>query len=189
MSILIVDDSMSSLSLVSQMVTRIGRETHSFSDPAEALAFATRNEISLVITDYDMPGMNGIALFGRLHALPAHAELPVIMISANTDSAIRRQALEAGVSDFLRKPFDEAELTVRIRNLLALRASQREAKAYTAPSRDGIRNVTAAWRNASRKLSCGCPALQSTAIPIPARILCAWQPTAGLSPRTRAWAR
>jgi putative two-component system response regulator len=142
MPILIVDDSMSSLSLVTQMVTTLGREVCPFSDPLKAYEYASRNHLSLVITDYDMPGMNGITLLERLRALPNHADLPVIMISANTDGAIRRKALEAGVSDFLRKPFDEAELTVRMRNLLALRASQMEAKAYTRRLEVAVRNVT-----------------------------------------------
>lgn len=142
MPILIVDDSMSSLSLVAQMVTKLGRDVCTFNDPLKALEFASRNHLSLLITDYDMPGMNGISLFETIHALPMHADLPVIMISANSDSAVRRKALEAGVSDFLRKPFDEAELAVRIRNLLALRASQREAKAYTRRLEVAVRNVT-----------------------------------------------
>lgn len=132
MTVLIVDDSSSSLSLLAQMVQRLGRTPRCFTDPLKALelAAAATQSIELAVVDYNMPEMDGISLVRRLKAMPAHADLPLVMITANEDKQVRYAALEAGAADFLRKPVDEIELHARLRNLLSLRQTQRELKQH-----------------------------------------------------------
>lgn len=90
----------------------------------EALAHAKEAPPDLVVTDYRMAGMDGIALTCALRAIPSCRDVPIVVITAVHDNEIRYQALEMGATDFLRKPIDPIECRVRCRNLLRIRAQQ-----------------------------------------------------------------
>jgi putative two-component system response regulator len=78
----------------------------------------------MVLSDFVMPGMNGLELVEKLRAAAGYEDVPMVMISGSDDSAVRYQALDMGVTDFLRKPIDVAEVKARMRNLLKLREAQ-----------------------------------------------------------------
>jgi len=143
MTILAVDDSRTSLAITCHMVESFGWDVSSFTSPAEALEFARSNPVTLAITDFNMPGMDGISFFLKLRDVLSDPELPVVMVTGTTDSTVRYRALEAGVSDFLRKPLDGAELKARLRNLFALRRSAAEARTYAASLETAVQAVTA----------------------------------------------
>lgn len=145
MAILAVDDSLSSLALIAQVASKLQRPIRPLSDPNDGLAFAGSNDLAMAIVDYDMPGMDGITLAKSIRSLPQHRDLPIVMITANEDATVRYRALEAGVADFLRKPFDEIELAVRLQNLLALHKSRQETKEHA-------RNLEAAVKLATSTL-------------------------------------
>jgi len=142
MAILAVDDSRSSLALISKIASRLDSQldcaVHTFVDPRQSLAFASRNDLDLAIVDYDMPHLDGVAVTSGLRALPRHHNLPVVMITSNEEASVRLRALKAGVLDFLRKPFDEIELAVRLRNLLALRRSQKDIEQHARTLRAAV---------------------------------------------------
>ncbi len=70
-----------------------------------------------------MPQMDGFTVMAALRdALLADAFVPVVMLTADKDPNTRRRALQSGAKDFLTKPFDAAEVTLRVRNLLETRA-------------------------------------------------------------------
>ena len=71
-----------------------------------------------------MPAPDGIAFTQVMRQSAAHLDIPIIMITANSESTIRYSALEAGANDFLTKPVDRTEFLCRSRNMLALRKSQ-----------------------------------------------------------------
>ncbi|HEY8564015.1 MAG TPA: HD domain-containing phosphohydrolase [Beijerinckiaceae bacterium] len=105
-------------------------EPVTFTVPAEALAFLAQHgdKVGVATTDYEMPEMNGVAFIRAARQLPAGAHLPIIMVTSMDQRALRREALDAGATDFLNKPFDAAEIKARVTNLLALsRARQAEA--------------------------------------------------------------
>ena len=107
-----------------------GCEPVAFTAPAEALAFVAANveRIGIAVTDYDMPGMDGVAFVRSARAVPGFAHVPIVMVTSNDGRAVRRSALEAGATDFLQKPFDAVEVRARVANLLALdRARRAEA--------------------------------------------------------------
>lgn len=135
MAILAVDDSRSSLAFISRIASRLdcelGGEVHTFVDPRAALAFAGENSLNLAIVDYDMPYLDGVAVTNRLRKFARHRSLPIMMITSNMETSVRLRALEAGVIDFLRKPFDELELGVRLCNLLQLSKSQKEIEQHS----------------------------------------------------------
>jgi putative two-component system response regulator len=126
MNIVIVDDSPVAIALLKGLVGNLPDCTPvPFTDPATGLEWCATNDPDMVIVDYTMPQMDGIE-FTRLFRLqPGTSDTPMLMVTGSDDRALRHQALNMGISDFLTKPFDPVELKARVRNLLALRSSQR----------------------------------------------------------------
>ncbi|MBV9076774.1 MAG: HD domain-containing protein [Methylobacteriaceae bacterium] len=127
---LLDDDEINNVLMAEALRDLPGCEIVPFTEPAAALAFvaAEAGTIGLAVTDFDMPGMNGIAFIRAARAIPAFAHVPVVMVTGVDQRQIRRDALEAGATDFLRKPFDAIEVRARAANLLALsRARLQEA--------------------------------------------------------------
>ena len=94
-------------------------------DGAEALALARAERPALVVSDVLMPGTDGLALCRSLRADPALADIPVILLTARVSEDIRLDALETGADDLLTKPFSDAELMARARNLVESRSALR----------------------------------------------------------------
>ena len=76
----------------------------------------------LILLDVMMPGMDGYQVAGILKADPATSNIPIIMVTAQIDRSARLAGLNAGAEEFLTKPVDRAELWLRVRNLLRLKA-------------------------------------------------------------------
>lgn len=127
MHIVIVDDVEANLLLLQHFIGQLegGHQVHAFLDPRQALAHCQAADPDLLIVDYMMPELDGIQLVQELRAKPGRADLPVLMVTANDELEVRHRALEAGTNDFLTKPLDRVEFRARMRNMLALRASQR----------------------------------------------------------------
>jgi two-component system phosphate regulon response regulator PhoB len=73
----------------------------------------------LVVLDYKMAGMDGMAVMKALRAKPETQSLPVLMLTAMTDEPSTRAGFEAGVTDYVTKPFSIPQLTARVRACLA----------------------------------------------------------------------
>ncbi|MDB5558083.1 MAG: response regulator receiver modulated metal dependent phosphohydrolase [Enterovirga sp.] len=97
-----------------------------FTSPEEALAHLRDKaaEIGLAITDFDMPRLNGIGFIRAARAIPGFEHVPIIMVTANDQRTLRREALEAGATDFISRPFDPFEIRARAGNLLALNTAR-----------------------------------------------------------------
>src|SRR6185295_7129473 len=76
----------------------------------------------LILLDVMMPGMDGFQVAGRIKGDAATKNIPIIMLTAQDDHHVRMLGLSAGAEDFLTKPVDRAELCLRVRNLLRLKA-------------------------------------------------------------------
>ncbi len=127
MRIALIDDSHSALvALQGHLRSLDDVELHAYQSGWDALVDATAIEFDLVICDYLMPDLDGIDVIRRLRTMPAYAAVPLVMITSNGHADIHRRAIEAGVTDFLRKPIDAIELLARVRNLLALRRAHLE---------------------------------------------------------------
>ncbi len=125
--VVIVDDRGTARALLEGLMRSLGEDLviQSFADPLEALAAVAAEPPDLVISDYRMPGLDGIAFTRRLHADPRHAAVPVILVSVVEDRDVRRRALENGACDFLVRPIDPLECRARCLNLLRLGRRQR----------------------------------------------------------------
>src|SRR5258706_3481610 len=121
-SVDIVDDLDSARSLLDEMIRGVdpGISTFLFAGGAEALAWLERHEADLVITDHRMPGMTGVQLISELRRSKRLRHLPVMMITAAEDRALRYEALEAGAGGLLTQPIDPLEGRTRSRNRLPL---------------------------------------------------------------------
>ena len=128
MQIVIVDDVEANLLLLQHFIGQLDSALRvlAFADARQALAQCQREEPDLLIADYMMPELDGIELVRQLRATPGRADVPVLMVTANDELEVRHRALDAGANDFLTKPLDKVEFRARMRNMLALRASQRK---------------------------------------------------------------
>jgi len=134
MRIFVIDDSPSVVAKLCQAVEAIrGSEVLSFLQPREALKRLDDQTPDLILVDYMMPDMNGIEVIThvRRNALTAH--VPAIMITSRKETDIKLAAMQAGATEFLTKPIDETELTIRVRNILSI-GEERLALAAKAAS-------------------------------------------------------
>jgi putative nucleotidyltransferase with HDIG domain len=126
MDVVIVDDNPVNLTVMAHLVSRVDDASpHIFRDGETGLTWCREHEPDLVIVDYQMPDVDGLQFMQRIRALPGREDLPLLMVTANTDRDLRRDALDGGATDFLNKPVDRAEFTARVRNMLRLRAMTR----------------------------------------------------------------
>ncbi|WP_395006035.1 HD domain-containing phosphohydrolase [Undibacterium sp.] len=126
MQVLVIDDSQINVTLLCRLLQKIEHcSSIDFLDPAVALDWCTRQTPDLILVDYMMPGMNGTEFIRHFRSLPNCNDIPVLMITANDELALRYEALEVGANDFLIKPVDKIEFLARTKNMLALRRNQR----------------------------------------------------------------
>jgi len=120
-SVLVVDDSEEIRKLVRLTLERAMRpiQVDEASNGFEALGKVEAHKPHLIILDVMMPGMDGIDVCKRLRAKLATALIPVIMLTAKSDSESKELGFLAGTDDYLTKPFDRSELVARVQRLLA----------------------------------------------------------------------
>ena len=122
--ILAVDDEPANLALLRKLLTRQGYDVVEAVDGLSALRAIAEHEPDLVCLDVMMPGLDGIEVCQRLRRQPEHAGLPILLLTALNRTEDKARGLEAGANDFLSKPFDESELSARLRSLLRTKALQ-----------------------------------------------------------------
>lgn len=132
--IVIVEDQPANVALLTRMMQAAGiREIHGVTDPRAAVQRCTEADADLMLLDWHMPAMDGLEVLMALRAaLSPQDFLPVIVLTADDDPAVRDQALAMGAKDFLTKPFDLAEVTLRVRNLLETRALHQHVQRHNA---------------------------------------------------------
>nr|NJM03893.1 response regulator [Desulfobacula sp.] len=116
-AILIVDDSASIRATVQKDLQTEGFMVFTACDGEEALSFLTRPdapEIDMVLTDLNMPGMDGKKLCARIKADPDLRSIPVIFLTSQADQKTESDLIKTGANDFITKPFIRELLIARI---------------------------------------------------------------------------
>jgi two-component system chemotaxis response regulator CheY len=121
--ILIVDDSPSMRRMVAFALAEAGHKVREAEDGQKALALAKGGPADLVVSDMNMPGMNGIELVGQLRRLPAYRSTPILMLTTETSEDMKGQARSAGANGWIVKPFDPERLIGIVSRLLGGRPS------------------------------------------------------------------
>ncbi len=116
MKILIVEDDPLSRKILAQALERLGHEVTESTNGTEAIQLLAETHFRAVVSDWMMPETNGLELCRHIRARPNENYVYFILLTAQTaDRAHQREAIEAGVDDFLRKPLDPQELWMRLR--------------------------------------------------------------------------
>lgn len=126
MKLCIVEDEPISLAILTGIISAMPNvEVEAFSDPVPAMDRCDTVPFDLLVVDHQMPRMTGIDVIRRLRALPDYCHVPIIMITADNERALKLEAIRAGATEFLAKPTDPEEMRLRVGNLLDLRRAQR----------------------------------------------------------------
>jgi len=143
--LVVVDDDPLVHELVRHIVAELrALRVEAFDDAAVALAWLRAHDPDVVITDYQMPGLSGTELIAAVRGEPHLADVPIMMITASEDRAVRVAALTTGANDVLSKPIEPAEVRARTTNMLAIRRGQRLMAQRSSWLEEEVRRATAA---------------------------------------------
>lgn len=118
-TILAVDDSASIRQMVSFTLKGAGYEVVEAVDGRDALDKAEINHgVSLVLTDVNMPRMDGLTLVKSLRVLPRYKSVPILMLTTESGDAMKAQGRAAGATGWLVKPFDPKRLVEVVKHLI-----------------------------------------------------------------------
>jgi putative two-component system response regulator len=120
-TILIADDNLANLELLSGLLEVEGYQVRCVLDGRQALETLRTNSIDLALLDVMMPEADGFAVCREIKSTPETRFIPVVLVTALTGSADRIRGIECGADDFLSKPINREELLARVRSLLRLK--------------------------------------------------------------------
>jgi DNA-binding response OmpR family regulator len=130
--ILCVDDEPSIRELLYRVLTDEGYEVLTAGDGQEALVVAAKELPDLILLDIMMPILDGMATCRRLRELPATQNIRVIILTAYDMRERLEEAITAGADDFLGKPIDLTELSIRVRSMLTVKSMRDEVERLEA---------------------------------------------------------
>ena len=117
-TIITVDDAATIRRMVSFTLRGAGHEVLEAQDGAIALKVLQSRAVDLVITDVNMPNMNGIELTRQLRALPSFSRTPVLLLTTESDPAKKAEGRAAGATGWIVKPFSQEQLLAIVAKLL-----------------------------------------------------------------------
>jgi two-component system chemotaxis response regulator CheY len=116
-TILTVDDSASIRQMVAMTLKSAGHQVLEAGNGAEGFDKATANSVDAVITDLNMPVMNGIEFIRKYRQHPASKGVPIILLTTESDEELKRQAKEAGATGWIVKPFKQDQLLAVVKKV------------------------------------------------------------------------
>lgn len=126
--IVVIDDRVTNRNILTRLALSIeeGLQVTAYASPLEAMTRMVGSAIpDLLITDYNMPEMDGATFIQALRAKDDYADVPIMVVTVYEDREYCYKALEAGASDFLLSPVDHLEFRARAKNMLTLRRQQK----------------------------------------------------------------
>jgi two-component system chemotaxis response regulator CheY len=117
-TVLSVDDSASMRALVKMTLAGAGYQVIEAADGAEGLAKAQSTAVQIIVTDLNMPRMDGLAFIKEVRKLPAYKGVPILFLTTESDDAKKREAKLAGATGWLVKPFQPDQLLAVVRRVI-----------------------------------------------------------------------
>jgi two-component system, chemotaxis family, chemotaxis protein CheY len=117
-NILTVDDSASIRMTTKIALTNAGYKVTEAVDGLDGLNKAKSAQFDLIVTDLNMPNMNGLAMIEALRKSPAHTGIPIIFLTTESDAGMKARAKAAGATGWITKPFDADQLVKIARKVL-----------------------------------------------------------------------
>jgi two-component system, chemotaxis family, chemotaxis protein CheY len=117
-TILALDDSASLRQMVKLTLVSAGYNIVEAGDGLEGLAKAKTNAIDMVVTDLNMPNMDGLAFIRALRQMPAYKGIPIVFLTTESDANLKQEAKSAGATGWITKPFKPEQLTAVAKKLL-----------------------------------------------------------------------
>jgi two-component system chemotaxis response regulator CheY len=117
-SIISVDDSSTMRRMVSFTLKSAGYDVLEAGDGAEALTLLKTRSVDLVISDINMPKLNGIELTRQLRSQPGYTRTPIILLTTESDPAKKAEGRAAGATGWIVKPFNQEQLLAIVSKVL-----------------------------------------------------------------------
>lgn len=118
MRVLVIDDSRAIRRLIGNILRDMGWEVTEATDGLDALSQLEKLGCpDLILVDWNMPEMNGLEFIKAARAIPAFKEVPMMMVTTETEMERMAEAFVAGVNEYLMKPFDRCQLTEKLQLL------------------------------------------------------------------------
>ncbi len=117
--IMIVDDSSTLRQMVNFTLSEAGYEIIEAIDGVDALSRLDDNPVEMIITDLNMPNMDGITLIRKLRAIEAYKFAPIVMLTTESQAEKKMEGKEAGATGWIIKPFTPQQLTNVVKKVLA----------------------------------------------------------------------
>jgi two-component system chemotaxis response regulator CheY len=118
-AVLTVDDSASIRQTIKIALSSEGYSVTEAADGAEGLRKAEAAKFALIITDLNMPVMDGLTMIRQLRQRPSQAGVPILFLTTESDAGIKQQAKAAGATGWLTKPFNPDQLVKLVNKVLA----------------------------------------------------------------------
>ena len=141
LSVLIVDDTPKNLQVLGSVISREGYRVAAATHGVQALEMVGVIRPDLILLDIMMPEMDGFEVCRRLQASAETRDIPVIFLTARSESEDIVKGFEVGAVDYLTKPFNTAELVARVRSHLELKRTQDLRRQLIAELREALEQI------------------------------------------------
>jgi putative two-component system response regulator len=152
--LMVVDDEPTNVKLVQRFLELDGYDRFvTTTDARRAVRMVQDERPDCILLDLMMPHVSGLEILDELRADPEFSRTPVIFLTAVTDGAVRRDALERGATDFLNKPIDPYELAPRVANVVAAKAFQDQLLGHSRDLEEAVKARTMDLVRAHREVA------------------------------------
>lgn len=117
-SILSVDDSASIRQMIRMTLTGAGYDVVEANDGSDGLAHARTSNFDMIVTDLNMPGIDGFGLIRELRKLPQYKGVPILLLTTESDEGKKKEARSAGATGWITKPFKQDQLLAVVKKVI-----------------------------------------------------------------------
>jgi len=152
--ILIVDDEPGNVLLLEQMLTQEGyKSLYNTADSTKCIDLFVDVQPDLVLLDLNMPRMDGFEVMRKLKEIDPNSLVPILVLTALRDDETKLHVLRSGAKDFLNKPFELTEASLRIKNLLEMRLLHQQVQMHNQTLEEQVQIRTAELERSAEELT------------------------------------